>query len=54
MKYFWILPLLGLVAGNFSYQLMQQTPNIWVAVERSYFQIIAVLTCIFIDRITNR
>jgi hypothetical protein len=54
MKYFWILPLMGLVSGNFSYQLMSHTPDFSVAMERSYFQIVAVLICFFVDRLVDR
>ena len=54
MKYFWLIPLVGMVFGNFSYQMFSVDPNYATAIERSYFQVIAVLVCIAFDRISNK
>jgi hypothetical protein len=50
----WVIPMLSLVSGNYAYQLMLANPDMLVATERSYFQVIAVLVTIGFDRLFNR
>lgn len=39
----YICVALGLVVGNYAYQLFRATPDLLVAGERSFFQVMAVL-----------
>ena len=38
-----------LTAGNFAYQMLQDVPEYLVAIERSYFQLIAFLVVYFLE-----
>lgn len=48
MRYFWVW--IGLSMGNFAYQLLKEEANMGEALERSFFQGMAILAIYFIIR----
>lgn len=46
-----MLVVVGMAAGNFIYQMLAAEPNFFVALERSFFQAVAVLAYIFFSKV---
>ena len=46
-----MLVIVGLAIGNFIYQMFMAEPNYFVALERSFFQAIAVVAYIFFTKV---
>jgi hypothetical protein len=49
-----MMAVLGLIAGNFIYQLLLDTPNYMVAAERSFFMVGAVAVYVALQKFGGR
>lgn len=47
------LLILGLLLGNGLWQLFRADPSLWIALDRTYYQAVAVLAYAFVLRYTQ-